>query len=78
MIFKTDLEDSIRQFCIRLFDFSSYCFVPSQDISLFSSKTSDDFPSKFSWLAFKYVAEKEFQAVNIQFLFSHNRYRNLD
>ena len=46
--FETDLEGSIRQFFICLFDGSFYCFAPSQDISLFSYKTSYDSPSKFA------------------------------
>lgn len=51
--FETDLEGSIRQFFICLFDGSFYCFAPSQDNSLFNSKTSDDLPLKFACLALK-------------------------
>lgn len=46
--FETELEGSSRQFFICVFDCSFYCFAPSQDVPLFSSKTSDNFPSKFA------------------------------
>lgn len=46
--FETELQDGIGQFFFHLLDCSFYCFAPRRDISLFSSKTSENFPSKFA------------------------------
>lgn len=46
--FETALQDSIRPFFFCLLHCSCYCFAPSRDLSLFSSETSENFPSKFA------------------------------